>query len=131
MRYRRIIYLAIVAFLIIYLFNYNDSSSLEDISLQPENIEIAALIDDFKDLSDNDELPLEVITADYPRNLYIPHDFTGQSGELFYLSIDNSIYKYKIELLEDNDKASFVYILKDVFENITLPESKFKKHAIK
>lgn len=127
MRYRRIIYIAGAAFLILYLLNVTDHFNF--ISTQPATMEVKTIIEDFKDLSDNEELPAQVREDKELKELYIPLDYAGQSGEVFYLVIDSSIYKYKI-VAQDN-KTKLIYELKDTFYNIVLPSSKFNIYEIK
>ncbi len=121
MRYRRIIYLALGAFLIIYLFNNNNLLDLAP--SKPATIKVADIIKDFGDLSDNPELTSPVKNENGDKYLYVPLDYTGQAGEVFYLVADDAIYKYKIELPADSQSIS--YSLKDTFNNIVLPETKF------
>lgn len=129
MRIRRIIYLTAAAFLILYIFNsFNDSAV--NLNKLPAPVTVESIIEDFKDLSDNNELSIESITYQDTKKLYVPVNYTGQSGEVFYLVIASDIYKYKIETVTENEKDRLVYRLNDRFVNITLPESKFKIYEI-
>lgn len=130
MRYRRIIYISVAAFLILYIFNSINDSTVNYNKL-PAPISIDTIIEDFEDLSDNSELPSEVVNYQGTKNLYLPLEYTGQSGEVFYLVMASDIYMYKIEALSKDDKDVLVYKLKDVFVNITLPEYKFNIYEIK
>lgn len=119
MRFRRILYLAAAAFLLLYLF----SNSLFDANpSKPVIIMAEDIIKDFTDLSDNSELPSTANLPGQEKYLYISKDFKGQVGEVFYIVADE-IYQYKIELATDSQTIS--YNLKNSFNNIRLPEDRF------
>lgn len=123
MRLRRILYLALAAFLILYLFNnvFREPSLSTLVTIGVDDI-----ISDFADLTDNPELPATINGSE--KYLYVPKDFTGVSGQVFYLVIDD-IYQYKIESGEDKEKLN--YNLKNTFNNIRLPEDRFNIYEIK
>ncbi len=119
MRFRRILYLAAAAFLLLYLFNNSlfDANPSKPVIIMAEDI-----IKDFTDLSDNSELPPTANLPGQEKYLYISKDFKGQVGEVFYIVADE-IYQYKIELATDSQTIS--YNLKNSFNNIRLPEDRF------
>lgn len=118
------------AFLVLYIFNSANDSTVNLYKL-PTPISVESIIEDFEDLSDNNEIPSEEVLNEGTKRLYIPKDYTGQSGEVFYLGIASNIYMYKIETLTENEKEVLVYRLDDMFVNIALPQSKFNIHEIK
>lgn len=122
--------MAVAAFLILYIFNSVNDSTV-NLNKLPDPINVGTIIEDFKDLSDNGELPREAAQYEGGKRLYVPLDYTGQSGEVFYLLIDSDIYMYKIEAEDKGSKKDvLIYELNDIFVNIALPESKFKIYEI-
>lgn len=117
MNIRRIIYLAIIAFLIIYLFSFSDNNSKPQYSIPPK-LETADIIASFKGSE-------EVSSIHGGKRLYFPTEFTGQAGEVFYLVVDKKNYKYKLELVENADKPILTYEFKESYDNYILPEAKF------
>lgn len=119
MRFRRILYLGAAAFLLLYLFN---NILFDSTPSRPAIIRAEDIIKDFTDLSDNPELPSTANSPGQEKYLYVPRDFKGQAGAVFYVVIDD-IYQYKIEMATDSQTIS--YNLKNSFNNIRLPEERF------
>ncbi|HZJ83988.1 MAG TPA: hypothetical protein VFD02_00410 [Syntrophomonadaceae bacterium] len=117
MRIRRIIYLALVAFLLIFLFNM-DNNLFGSRTPMPIGIRTSDIVKEFQDLPSTVDSDL--------KSLYFPKDFSGQAGDVFYLVVEEKVYKYKIEILEGESSVDLVYELKDTYDSIALPQDKFK-----
>lgn len=84
----------------------------------PIGIKASDIVEEFKDLSNTADNDL--------KRLYFPKDFSGQAGDVFYLVVEEQIYKYKIEVAEGKSSLDLVYELKDTYDSIVLPTDKFK-----
>ncbi len=117
MRIRRIIYLALVAFLIIFLFSIdNNLSGLR--SPMPINLQMTDIVEEFQDLPGTEDSKYN--------SLYFPQDFSGQAGDIFYGVRDKKVYKYKLETVEDKSGVSLLYEYQEIYDNISLPQDKFQ-----
>lgn len=117
MKIRRIIYLAMLAFVFIYVVNFY-GKDFNDFQAIPLPLEISEIMSDFV-------YPEEIEESSLAKQLYFPRNFTGNAGEVFYLVTDDYIYKYKLLLLVTGKKETTTYLLHDKYENLVLPADKF------
>lgn len=119
MNYRRIFYIAFIAFIALFLFR---------------NLEMDNTIDDPTQTLSKSRI-MDSILADSELNqngstIYFPLNYEGKTGEVFYVCVENSngpiSYKYRIEEMMKSEAVKMLeYSLDQSWEGVRLPAGKF------
>lgn len=120
MNYRRILYIAFIMFILIWLW--------QNVS-EDEKVEMAIMPKD---------RVMEQMAAHYEEQdrliIYFPRDYRGMAGEVFYLTVyrESEFYtdKYRIENIERESDTQLELIREESWENIQLPENKFEVYSL-
>jgi len=123
---RRAVYFAVIIFIAL-LFFYN-SSGKDLFTFEPEIVKKEEILNDFKKLADDKQTSTgEVINIKY---IFFPLDYTGEAGDLFYAGkeMGDNYFTEKYLIKKTDDGRDLIYILKDTWENVRLPEAKFETY---
>ncbi|NLO21919.1 MAG: hypothetical protein GX119_07945 [Syntrophomonadaceae bacterium] len=121
MNYRRIIYIALIMFILIWLWqNMSWDHSQEEMAIMPK------------------DRVMEQMAAHYEEQdrliIYFPRDYRGMAEEVFYLTVyqGSEIYtdKYRIESLEKESNPQLELSWEDSWKNIQLPVNKFEAYSL-
>ena len=118
MNYRRVFFIAFIAFIALFLFR---------------NLQMDKTIDEpIQTLSKS--MVMESILAESELNqngstIYFPLDYEGKARGVFYVSVENVngpiSYKYRIEEIESEAVKMLEYSLDQSWEGVRLPVGKF------
>jgi len=123
---RLAVYFAVIIFIAL-LFFYN-SSGKDLFTFEPETVKKEEILNDFKKLADDKQTSTgEVINIKY---IFFPLDYTGEAGDLFYVGKEtgDNYFTEKYLIKKTDDGRDLIYILKDTWENVRLPEAKFETY---
>lgn len=132
MNKRRVVYFTIIAALILGYVYYYSSHKAEVISVPSISREI--ILQDFKDLEDNEIPKGQLGGTFYPTIINFPTDFSGHKGQEFYVTMEDGhiilTQKYLIELIDnEGQQQELMYKVKDNWENFIPPEGKFESYS--
>ncbi len=123
MNYRRILYIAFIVFIAVFLFRNLENNNIVDKQIQ--SIPRASVMDS---ILDDSELNQDTQT------IYFPLHYKGTAGEVFYISTENDggpiTYKYRIEEIEAEAVNELEFKLEQTWEGIKMPADKFDAYRL-
>lgn len=122
MNYRRILYIAFIVFVALFLFR-----TLEDdngIDKQQQYLTKVSVMESILDSELNQDTT----------SIYFPLNYNGYNGEVFYVCAENMngpiTYKYRIEEIGDKEIKELQFKLEQTWEGIKIPADKFNAYHI-